>query len=39
VALVKRLLAAKSLGATSLIFRRGAGVIFLLVAAVIALKS
>lgn len=38
VALVKRMLAAKSLGVTSLVFRRGAGVVFLLVAVIIAVK-
>ncbi|HNW91738.1 MAG TPA: cytochrome c biogenesis protein CcdA [bacterium] len=39
VALVKRLLAANALGVTALVFRRGAGVVFLFVAAVVAVKS
>lgn len=39
VALVKRLLAARGLGLTSLLFRRAAGVLFLLVALIVAVKS
>ncbi len=39
VALVKRLLAAKAMGVTSLVFRRGAGVLFLLVAVMVAVKA
>lgn len=39
VALVKRLLAARVLGVTALAFRRAAGVVFLLVAVVVAIKS